>query len=240
MRDAETLDRQGRLDAPAVARIEKRIQTEIERQNQDLAHRLTEIEARYDSPLRSISRRSRIALSLGFVVVFIGAMLEATLGQGFIFSLANEYRTVAPWIFALLLPFVAIGLLWLRKNGVKLHNRVQTKWLFWPVIFPLMVGLSSAAVVGAPLGWLALGGWAIGVETNETLGIVASVGTQHHGSRGCDQYATLQIGKSSARICLDHRLVGSLIRSGDQVVVRGRVSALGTYVEEIRVGPVTS
>lgn len=239
VRDVEALDRQGKLDDAAIADIEIRVAAELERQNQADLQRISAIKAGHDSPLRLLPKSYRVTFGLGIVFLFIGflfigMMLEITLGEGFIFIFANEYRAIGFWIFLISLPLVTTGLFWLDKNGVPINQKSITKWLFWPIIFPLMIGFLAAMIIVAPLGWLALGGWAFGTESEE-IGIITAVGVKHRSARGCHQYATLQIGQTAAEICLDKRLEGGTsLRPGDQVTINGRISLLGTYVEKIQ------
>lgn len=234
VRDVEALDRQGKLDDAAIADIEIRVVAELERQNQADMQRIAAIKAGHDSPLRLLPKSYRVTFGLGIGFLFIGMMLEITLGKGFIFIFANEYRAIGFWIFLISLPLVTAGLFWLDKNGVPINQKSITKWLFWPIIFPLMIGFGAAMIIAAPLGYLALGGWAFGTESEE-LGIITSVGVKSGSARSCHQFATLQIGQTAAKICLDKRLEGGTsLMPGDQVTINGRTSLLGTYVEQIQ------
>ncbi len=169
------------------------------------------------------------------LVAFIGVPLEFTIGENFVFSYSNEYKSVLPALFALTLP--AFAILWFRleKQQRALSYRSPTWAVRWLIVFPLVVVTSSSLVVLSPFGWSALGGWAIGSEALPRQAKVLSVGPEQARVGKCDQKAMLDIDGIQTNICIEGRVVGSALKAGHTVSVRGRSSFFGLFIEEIRI-----
>ena len=161
--------------------------------------------------------------------------LEFTVGESFVFSYSNAYKSVVPTLFALTLP--AFAILWFRleKQQRALSYRSPTWAVRWLIVFPLVVALSSSLVVLSTFGWSALGGWAIGSESQPQKAKVLSVGPERTRAGKCDQKAMLDIDGIQTNICIEGKVVGPALKAGNTVSVRGRNSFLGLFIEEIRV-----
>lgn len=226
------LERQGKLDEPATKRIEAQLQAISDRLDRQVAKDLADIRVGATKHPQSVWKKIAAFLLL---VAFIGMPLEFTIGENFVFSYSNEYKSVLPALFALTLP--AFAILWFRleKQQRALSYRSPTWAVRWLIVFPLVVVTSSSLVVFSPFGWSALGGWAIGSEALPRQAKVLSVGPERARVGKCDQKAMLDIDGVQTNICIEGRVVGSALKAGNTVSVRGRSSFFGLFIEEIRV-----
>lgn len=226
------LEREGKLNEGAAKRIESQLQTISDRLDQQVANDIAAI--REGSVVRPQSARKKIVAFL-LLLAFIGMPLEFTVGESFVFSYSNAYKSVMPMLFALTVP--AFAILWFRleKQQRALSFRSPTWAVRWLMVFPLVVLLSSSLVVLSPFGWSALGGWAIGSEAQFLLAKVISVGPERTRAGKCDQKVVLDLDGIQTNICIEGKVVGPALKAGNTVSVRGRSSFLGLYVEEVRV-----
>jgi hypothetical protein len=233
--EAMRLDRQERLDDAALAQLDARMQQEFGRLHQEgRANQTAKIETRAASPRNFVlPRRFRSPALAAFLFVTGGSVLELTVGQGFIFAWANEYRSIAPWIFLGLLPPFGLGWYFLERANQTLRVSFPTGWVRWLLVFPLAVALSAGMVVVSPLGWAALFGWAAGTPSDQLEAKLVSIGESSPSARSCDQSATLELGGATTRICLEDRISGQTPRAGDTLAIVGRTSALGVFIDEI-------
>lgn len=230
--EGSQLERQGRLDENATNRIEAQLHAISNRLDRQVANDLADIRA--GSAIHPQSAWKKIVAFL-LLLAFIGMPLEFTIGESFVFSYSNAYKSVLPTLFALTLP--AFAILWFRieKQQRALTYRSPTWAVRWLVVFPLVVVLSSSLVVLSPFGWSALGGWAIGSEGPPRQAKVISVGPERVRVGKCDQKAMLDIDGVQTNICIEGRVVGPAPKAGNTVSVRGRSSFFGLFIEEIRV-----
>lgn len=226
------LERRGKLDEAAANRIELRLQAITDRLDQQVANDIAAI--RVSSATHPKSARKKIVAVL-LLLAFIGMPLEFTVGETFVFSYSNAYKALLPTLYALTLPAFAIFWFRLEKEQHTLSYRYPTWVVRWLAVFPLIVLLSSSLVVLSPFGWSALGGWAIGSEAPPRQAKVLSVGAERTRMGKCDQTAILDLDGIQTNICIEGRVVGPALKSGDAISVRGRSSFLGLFIEEIRV-----
>jgi len=226
------LEREGKFDEGAAKRIESQLQTISVRLDQQVANDIAAI--RTGSAISPQSAWKKI-VALVLLLAFIGMTLEFTIGESFVFSYSNAYKSVMPTLFALTLPAFAILWFCLEKQQHALTNRSPTWAVRWLIVFPLVVVLSSSLVVLSPFGWSALGGWVIGSESQPRLAKVLSVGPERTRAGKCDQKAVLDIDGIQTNICIEGRVVGPAVKAGNTVFVRGRSSFLGLFIEEVRV-----
>lgn len=226
------LERQGKLDEEAAKRIEAKLQAISERLDRQVAKDIADIRA--SSAIQPQSAWKKIVAFL-LLAAFIGMPLEFTIGENFVFSYSDEYKSMLPTLFALALP--AFAILWFRleKQQRALSYRSPTWAVRWIIVFPLVVVLSSSLVVLSPFGWAALGGWAVGREASPRQAKVLSVGPERARMGKCDQKAMLDIGGVQANICIEGRVIGPSLKAGNTISVRGRSSFFGLFIEEIRV-----
>jgi len=226
------LEREGKFDEGAAKRIESQLQTISDRLDQQVANDVAAIRA--GSDIRPQSTWKKIVAILLLLAVF-GLPLEFTVGESFVFSYSNAYKSVMPTLFALTLP--AFAILWFRleKQQRALPYLSPTWPVRWLIVFPLVVVLSTSLVVLSPFGWSALGGWAIGNESQPRLAKVLSVGPEQTRAGKCDQKAMLDIDGIQTNICIEGKVVGPALKAGNTVSVRGRSSFLGLFIEEVRV-----
>lgn len=232
--DALELERQGKLDEAALAEIDARVREDFKQLEETQAKAFEAYEANRLVPKRAVlpKRFHAIAWVL-FIFVFFGPILEATIGQGFIFSYANGYRAAFPWIFWILVPILGIVFFIREKADRILAARYPTSAVRW-LMFPILIAVGSGFIAMSPLGWFALAGWAAGTESNRLEAKVLSVGSLQPGSRSCDQQARLKVLNNEADICLEGRVSGPSPKQGDTLAIIGRVSGLGVYIEKLQ------
>jgi len=222
------LDSEGKLDNTAVEEIQRRIQ------NKDASENAIDIITRPSiSEPWTLPKKFRLPVLAILFFVVIGALLEAIIGKQFIFSAINEYWQFIPWIIGVTAPLLAWGLFFMVKNDYFIKSRYPTWSIRWLVMFPMMVALSIAMVVTAPLGWASLYGWTTGAPTENLEARVIEISVSHP-SRWCDQESELNFRGASATICVEGRLSGQTPKAGDRVQVSGRLSQLGLFVEQVR------
>ena len=232
--EALALDRQGKLDQAALATFESHIQKEFDQDSQKTAQLLARLEQPSGLATPQPLRGWRLtAVLVALIFVLAGAPLELNLGSGFVFALASEYRAAAPWVFLALLPLFTVFFVRAEKRRRHLRMPYPTWWVRSLLVFPLVIAVASAAVVVAPLGWAALVGWVVGT-TAELQARVVTVGSLSKGSRGCDQKGELLVNGATAAVCFEGRLVGPAPTAGETVVVNGRTSRIGVFVNEIQ------
>lgn len=226
------LEHQGKLDEDATKRIEARLQQISESLDTELANGLAELAG--SGATRSQAVWKTVAGVL-LLVAFIGIPLEFTLGESFVFSYANTYKSFLPLLFAVTLPIFAV--LWFRLEQTEraLSYRSPTWAVRWLVVFPLVVVTSSSMLVFSPFGWSALAGWAIGTQSQAREAKVLSIETARRRAGKCDQKAMLDIDQIQVNICIEDRVIGPAPKVGDTVSVLGRRSSLGLFIVEIRV-----
>jgi hypothetical protein len=224
----------------AIASLDQRMKEAFERDSQELARQLELIgkETSHPKPY-VIPKPFRTPTIILLLFIAAGTVLELTIGSGFIFAAADTYRSAAPWLFAALIPVFAILLYWLDRLGGNARIRFPTSWLRTLIIFPLMVAMCSGMVLIAPLGWISLLGLAIGARADDLEGIVLSAGDVSKSSRAsrCKQKAKIAVRGASAAICVEGRTATPLPIKEGAVLLNGRVSLFGTYVQSIRAQP---
>jgi hypothetical protein len=233
--EGSELERQGKLDAEATRRIEARLQSISDRLDKNVAEDIAEIQAQHPTTPRA-GLWQKIALGL-MLLAFISVPLEFTVGESFIFSYTNTYRSAVPLLFAVLLPAFAIMWFRLERKQHNLAHRYPTWLVRWMLMFPLIVVMSSAMVIFSPFGWSALAGWAIGTPSAQKTAKVLSVEPMREPRRigKCDQKAKINIDEIDASICIEGRVVGPTPKVGDSIAVTGKISLFGFFIEEIRV-----
>lgn len=226
------LERQGKLDEADEKQIEAQLQAISERLDRQVAEDLATIRASKATRPQPVWKK---AAGIVLLLAFIGMPLEFTVGESFVFSYSNSYKSVLPTLFALTLPVFAI--FWFRqeKQQHALSYRYPTWTVRWLIVFPLIVALSSALLVLSPFGWSALVGWAIGTDAPSQYARVLSVNPARARAGKCDQKAMLDFNGLQATICIEGRVVGPALEAGNNVSVRGRSSFLGLFIEEIRI-----
>lgn len=208
-----------RLEA-RLARIEAKHDEQFKKELYELEQKIREIE-------RIPLARTRLALTVGLVVAFAisGTIIELTLGRGFISSISDAYRSIAPW----LIPPAALALWWIFV-ALKWRTHPGSGW-----VSRFAMGLGSALLlVVSPLGWNAALGWAAGADTDGLRLVVEEVNTASPSAKLCYQSAELRFGNNHATICLDGRVAGEHLSPGDTVTARGRLSIFGLHVERMQ------
>jgi len=242
LREGMALERKGNLDAEATARIEAQLEAILQAQMRAAQVALEALEA--PSPVErkaavdGVDRMHRVRsvarwIPFGvFVAVLAGLVLEMTIGQGFIWFGGATYEPLALKLFLALLPVFAVLIYRPERSTHSLRGRYLTLLARWLVMYPFAVLASAGLVAFAPWGWAAAMGWVVGTSSRVEVRVV-SVDAPSPRSRGCDQYAQLEFKGAMASICLEGRLGKQAPVSGETVVVYGRVSRLGLYVESI-------
>lgn len=176
--------------------------------------------------------------ALGMAMVVVGALgmagffLELGPGQAFVWAGGVGYRAAVPWLFLGALPLVGVALFCAEQAGRHLRARYPTWFVRWLFVYPVMVLLATGMLVVSPMGWSAAVGWALGTPSRMEVRVVA-VGQLSPQSRVCKQEAQLEFRGAASRICLDGRLARQAPRQGETVLVSGRVSWMGLYVQRV-------
>lgn len=232
LQDVGKLEGQGGLDSQARARIDERLQSISKKLNSDLADQVSQISSDDVRPKRRTLPRQLLVPYIAVLTFVIGGpLLESTVGEAFIFSGSTQYRLAMPWLFGILIPILALK--WFLIERVT--HQLQTSYRYWSdriFMFLGMVALTSALVVVSPLGWAALLGKTIGSLSRVEVAII-SVDSPSRYRLVCAQRAHLEFNSATAQICLDGRLVGPLPSIGEKMMVVGRVSRLGLYIDRL-------
>ena len=183
-------------------------------------------------PSPQASRTKVAIVLLAFALVLGGALLKITVGSRFVFFYSERYTSIGWWAFALLFPVIAVAMF---NEQVKVHMRLRypTWWVRWLMMYPLSVALAAAAVVIAPLGWIAALTLATGSSAEPTVGRLISVGDYRPSSKGCDQRGELAMHGKTASICLEGLAVLPM-RGNVPVVVSGKQSNFGLLIEGLK------
>ncbi|HYW55827.1 MAG TPA: hypothetical protein VE934_02625 [Polaromonas sp.] len=227
------LEREGKLDEEATNRFDAQLQAISERLDEHVENALADLRLGNTVAPRATPRSWIIALLC--LLAFIGMPLELTIGESFVFSYSNAYKSVLPMLFAVALPSFALMFYRIEKNHGAWSLRYPTWAVRWLVIFPLVVVLASSLVVFAPFGWSAFGGWAIGSAAPPRQAKVLSVVPTQTKLGKCDQKAMLDIDGVQTNVCIEGKVLGPALEAGSTVSLHGRSSFLGLFIEKIRV-----
>ena len=85
------------------------------------------------------------------------------------------------------------------------------------------------------MGWLAVYGALAGQDVREVPAKLVRVGEVRPTAKGCSQQADVLVMGNTATICLERVLVGTPPSDGAEVVISGRLSGAGIYIDELRV-----
>ncbi len=228
--EVEELQRRGLLNDASANRIQEKALKDFQQVHEQ---GVASINAQYAPKSNLLPWKYRAPILFVFLFVLGSILLHITVGEGFVFVHANEYRSALPWLtlaFALPLGGLVLGN---DKLSETLFMKFPTPWIRWLLVFPVSIGLYSLAIAAAPLGWIALYGWTFGKKVDSMGATVAYIEPYSH-RRGCNQSSILEIAGKSAQICLDHRLFGEVPKVGEVVLVRGKVSPMGLYISEVR------
>lgn len=168
-----------------------------------------------------------VLVAFGFVIG--GIVLEVTTGSRFVFYFERQYTAVGWCAFALLLPVFGIPThRYMKHAGRHRYPTWAVRWLF---MYPLTTAFGSAAVVIAPLGWIATYVSAAGATVEPNRGQLVSVDDYRSSRRGCDQRAKLAVRDHLASVCLEG--IAALPMKRGPVIVQGKAARLGFLVERI-------
>jgi hypothetical protein len=232
------LESQGRLDAPAKARLEARMDALFQRQRADI---LRSAAAQADAAVAArlapapAHRAAGVALLAALAFCLGGLALEATLGQHFIAAFSDPYRSALPVLFAALLLPCSLAIIAVDRRTRVLRAQATNRWRWWLMVMPVYSCMFAGLALPAPLGWAALAGRLAGTPAQELRAMVVSVaGPGGSWPLDCRQPMTLQLPGSSAKVCLDGRVSGTAPGAGSRVVLTGRTSRLGVYIDQMR------
>jgi hypothetical protein len=230
--EVEELQRRGLLDDSATDRIQKRVQENLRRMDQEHKERISFLQARHAPKAHVLPFTKRLPFLVLLVFVLGSIPLHMTVGGGFIFSYASEFKALLPWLTGFLAFLVGFWIFRDRKWSEILAEKAPNIWGRWFLAIPVIAGTISFAIAVAPLGWLALYAWGFGVKSAPQRATVISI-EQFHASRGCSQKAKLAIDGEQAEICVAWRLSGAAPKAGETVMVSGKISPLGLYVSDV-------
>lgn len=228
------LERQGLLDADAKQRIEARLQSVSGRIDQHASDTIAKFNQSH--PVRQPVGLWQKVLAILVLLGFVAVPLEFTIGETFVFSYSNAYSAALPFLYAVTLPIFAVWFFLLERKQHLFFNQYPTWAVRWLAMFPLLVVLSSTAVVFAPFGWSALFGWIIGTQSPPIEAKVLSIEPMRERKKigQCEQKAKLVISDIHANICVQSLMFGPVPKAGDTVTLYGRSSILGVFIEQIR------
>ena len=227
-------------DAAALAAFEARCEQRYQAKLAEVDRHLAEMDrddqaaaGKVEAPARPVLKRGRAIVGLFLSAwVLTGPLLEHSMGSVFFFSRGDGYSSTALWAFLGLLLPVGWGLG--RFGRRDMADRFPTWAVRWLIFFPFAVAATAGAFVAAPLGWIALAGWAVGTPAEMEASVV-SVDTRMRSGFGCRQKGRLRIAGREGNICLSTLVGGEpMPRPGDDVRVIGRSSGLGVFVREVR------
>lgn len=235
MRDIAERERDGSVDEATERQFEMRFKEISGRLDQVVKGHVADITSPESlSKPQSIDRRF-FAMSLAMLVVALaGLILDATIGNRFIFAFSNEYRAAMPSIFVVWLTIWAGALIALERTTHALRAQHPNRMERWFVVFPILAACTAAMFTAAPLGWSAFLGWGTGTPTSGLTARMVSMDEPSPSAKGCRQRADVAFKDVSARVCLEGRIVGPLPEDGDALAVSGRLSSLGLYIDEVR------
>lgn len=231
--ESQRLEREGRLDAAATRELSDRLQAASKRLEAETQARIdslrAEIDAILDPPKPPLWFRIVIlALTLA---VFIGVMLEVTIGANFILALGGRYRAAAPWIIGALLAVMAALLLVAERRSHFFHALYPNPILRL-LMFPLAVAVGAGALAFAPMGWAAVYGRLAGAPVHDVEGRLVSLEDVHPGSR-CIQKGEVEWRGEQAKVCVSAHIVGPRPVRGDRLRLAGLQSTAGLYLQRI-------
>jgi hypothetical protein len=245
------LEHQGILDLSAMARVRAQLLLDLEAIDPDKAHEFRQRKDRYHPRIKSrLLKRSAVASpnSLArwvvkiaiFFILFIlpGALLHFSIGRSFMFRHSTAYWPVMAGISVVSVPLLSFALWKMLQASPDIATQYPTRWLRDFILFPGAVIIMIAMVMLAPLGWFALAAPFISSESTSLPGRVLSVRQPHkhwHNRRmfDCEQSATVTVDNMTGEVCLDGRIIGTMPKVGDAVVVTGRPSSLGLFIDTL-------
>lgn len=234
---AETrrLEREGRLDAAALLRLDARMQAAKKLLEDETA--ATIARALADADAVANPRRPPVwvqaTTAVVMLAVIVGIFLEFTFGASFLFAWADSYFAAAPWIFlALLFPLGGLFAAQMRRNRPLRPALPRARAPSWLSI-PLAAIIAAAALLFAPLGWIALYGALAGTPAEGLEARLLDLAEPSPGSRSCRQHGEIALGDATGRLCLAGLVAGPLPPPGARVRVSGRLSAAGLFVQRI-------
>lgn len=231
--ETKALETQGKLDKEAEKRLENRFQLAFARLEHASEQQVRELLSPRASPRRAITLQAKLFFVL-HLLGLTGALFEIALGQHFVFFFNDAYKSLLPVLVGLIVLVFATQWFIMEKQTSFLTAHYPTYAVRWFAAFPVFSLFSSAIFIMSIWGWAALAGLVVGVQAPPQTAIVLSV-SSYGNSRNCDQKAVLKINGMQSKICLARRVVGPSPRAGDSVLLYGRLSVLGLYVEKIRV-----
>jgi hypothetical protein len=230
--ELQELDRSGKVDEAALARLDERMRKEFERTDREQARLIAEAQAGIERLRRPASRRwVPVALAMAFVMA--GVTLELTLGRRFVVSFADAYRAATPWLFAALL--VLLFVVHRRFESLRqiYRNRYPTAWVRRFLMLPITAALLALAILVTPLGWAALLGWAFAGAPEPLSGKLLSLEERSPDPYSCALQGKIRLDRASSEICLDGLVTESVPKAGDPIRVVGRQSRFGVLIEGV-------
>lgn len=169
------------------------------------------------------------------------------LADNFIFARQDFYTTSGFWIGGVILFPIVFYACNARANQFALHFRTNRLKLLEPspanrFYFFLQLGFLSVIaaylttlILLIPASLSAVAGWAFNNEAIVIKATVSSLGPVRHKLGICDQTVSVNAPEFAATICMEHTVVGRQPVPSDRVVLKGRRSVLGIYIDEIAV-----
>lgn len=233
--EAENLRRGGASEETVIAHLERRFQALTVQLEKERDERTAHIRASHTPDTRGVIPSQYRKIAGGTLLAFlIGSIWGLSIDEQFIFSAANQYRLAIPWLLIFLLPALAWKLHGLVETNQRITRRYPTWWIRWLIMYPVTIAFSAIILLKLPLCWFAIYGRLCGTPTEGLEAKILRVNDYRPQSRGCHQTADIAINGVSSTICLAKVLSGRTPKVGETVVIAGRVSGAGLYIDVVR------
>jgi uncharacterized membrane protein YidH (DUF202 family) len=235
LEETRRLEREGRLDAQALARFKARgdaVSRRMEEETNALLARAREAMQELKKPGRPAWQQWTLGLLM--IAVMLGAFASFVDG-GFVFAQEERYRAAMPFIFAAVALLLAFAMLRAERRTHAMRLHASNPFARWLVLFPAMVAVSALLAIFAPLGWASIYTRVAGDVVEGREGRLLALAAPRHGGRnGCRQGAEVFHAGETANLCLDDRVAGTMPAPGDHLLLAGWQTRAGLYVGRIQ------
>ena len=174
----------------------------------------------------------RRVVAVVLVLLLVGALLEMTVGERFIFAHADQYRDAMPWLLPLLAAALGVPIFMQVRSAEVRRQAVAAGISRWWTLFACGLAITLWMAAVSPLGWAAAVVWMLGSPVRSVEARVVAI-EPPTSRRYCDQRAELEFRGATARLCVEGLVRAQQPRVGDTVKLGGRALSLGLLVERI-------
>gem|GEM_PF-5375409 len=174
------------------------------------------------------SRRTGI-LAWVPLLLMAAAFFHLSVGRGFIFEYASNYRPLGIVIAVICFPLLAVRCWY----NIHIRERFPTSWLRYLIVCPLVAGIGAGCIAIAPIGVAGAYTLLLGEPIANVRGYVTQVDGPRSHRKGCPQFIMVDIEKNSLQLCVENVVAGQVPETGDVVSVSGKSSRLGFLIRSI-------